>query len=191
MEIVNHNITMAFQPRPSPESGFNDKDPRVKTSQRMFYEAQVHVIQRQIGDLEALRSKFGLSARKMCQLLLVDPSAWTRWKAEGAPPHVWRALQWYSILHEKIPGLTPQYFTGKDPEVLNAETLQKLKQTKNEISELVSEEVFRLENRDIQWTESMQSQIRDLEAKLSFHRIMIYGLLLMGAGLALALILRP
>lgn len=103
-------------------------DPKAKTSLRMNYEAQVLVIQRQIGGLEEVRLKLGLSARKLCQLLLVDPSAWTRWRKEGdAPPHVWRSLQWYLTLQEKIPGLTPQYFIGKDPEVLHASAMQSVK----------------------------------------------------------------
>ena len=96
---------------------------RLKTSLRMNYEAQVSRIQRQIGDLEVVRKTLGLSQRKMCQLLLVDPSAWSRWTKKSdpnepgsAPPHVWRALQWYMALHEKIPGLNESYFLGTFPE---------------------------------------------------------------------------
>lgn len=85
-----------------------------KTSLRMNYEAQVEVIKKQIGDLEKIRENLGLSARKMCQLLLVDPSAWTRWTKKGdvPPPHIYRSLQWYLTLQEKVPGLTPTYFLG-------------------------------------------------------------------------------
>ena len=85
---------------------------RAKTSLRMRYDAQTVVIERQLEGLEGVRSKLGLSQRKMAQLLLVDPSAWTRWNRPGhrAPGVVWRALQWYMILNEKIPGLTPNYF---------------------------------------------------------------------------------
>ncbi len=88
--------------------------PSVSTSLRLQYEAQVQVIKNQIGTLEVVRGTLGLSQRKMCQLLLVDPSAWTRWTkaADGAPPHIWRALQWYMTLQQKIPGLTPEYFLG-------------------------------------------------------------------------------
>jgi transcriptional regulator with XRE-family HTH domain len=87
---------------------------RAKTSIRMHYEAQARVIRSQIGDLEEVRQKLNLSARKMCQLLMIDPSAWSRWTKKGdeVPPHVWRALQWYLIVCDKIPGLTPQYFIG-------------------------------------------------------------------------------
>ena len=137
MEIVNHNVISDTEEKLSPP----ELNLRTKTSTRMHYEAQVAVIQRQIGDLESLRASLGLSARKMCQLLLVDPSAWTRWKSEGAPPHIWRALQWYSILQERIPGLTPQYFTGKDPEVLHQEALKKLHQTGMDLSDEFSREL--------------------------------------------------
>ncbi len=72
--------------------------PRVRTANRLKYEAEVDVIKKQFGDLESIRQELGLSRRKMCQLLLVDPSAWTRWTKEGAPPYVYRALEWYLLL---------------------------------------------------------------------------------------------
>lgn len=91
---------------------------RSKTSLRMNYEAQVQVIKHQTGELEEIRQKLGLSARKMCQLLLVDPSTWTRWTRPGGspPPHVWRSIQWFLALQEKVPGLTAGYFLSR-PEV--------------------------------------------------------------------------
>lgn len=106
----------------------SETDKRARSSHRIHYEAQVEVIRKQLGDLEDIRQVLGLSQRKICQLLMVDPSAWTRWtkKGESAPPHIYRALQWYMILQEKLPGLTPQYFVGKDPEILHQNTLQKI-----------------------------------------------------------------
>ncbi|MCX7979009.1 MAG: hypothetical protein N2578_08400 [Bdellovibrionaceae bacterium] len=103
---------------------------RTQSPQRLTYNAQVEVIRKQIGDLESVRLSLGLSARKMAQLLMVDPSAWTRWVKEGAPPHVWRALQWYLALKEKIPGLTPQYFLGSDSKALHNEALQRIGEQK-------------------------------------------------------------
>lgn len=96
---------------------------RVKTSNRMNYEAQVDVIRKQIGDLEAIRGKLNLSQRKMAQLLLVDPSAWSRWTTPGesAPPHIYRALQWYMTLQEQVPGLNAAYFLQKDTNGLKME----------------------------------------------------------------------
>lgn len=80
---------------------------RGKSSLRMKYEAEVEVIKKTQGDLEDIRRKIGLSKRKMAQLLLVDPSAWTRWTSkEGkVPPHIYRSLQWYLILQDKHPEL--------------------------------------------------------------------------------------
>lgn len=78
---------------------------RPKTSLRIKYEAEVKSIKKTCGDLETIRRSLGLSKRKMAQLLLVDPSAWTRWtsKKGEAPPHIYRALQWFLLLQEKHP----------------------------------------------------------------------------------------
>lgn len=70
---------------------------RSKTSQRLKYEAETQVFKRDFGSLEELRIKLGFSRRKICQILMVDPSAWTRWTQEDAdaPPHIYQALKWY------------------------------------------------------------------------------------------------
>lgn len=70
---------------------------------KLRYLAEVEVFKRQHGGLEEVRSRLGFSRRKMAQLLLVDPSAWTRWcKDEGrVPAHVYRSLEWYLALMEK------------------------------------------------------------------------------------------
>lgn len=125
---------------------------RARSPHRIHYEAQVEVIRRQLGELEKIRENLGLSQRKICQLLMVDPSAWTRWtkKGEAAPPHIYRALQWYMILQEKLPGLTPQYFVGKDPEVLHQAALQRIQleaQKRREFEEAYALQNLRLENR--------------------------------------------
>lgn len=85
-------------------------DGRGQTSLRILYEAQAEVIRKQLGGLPKILDDLQLSQRKLAQLLLVDPSALTRWLKSNPPPHVWRALQWYMILNQKIPGLTPEYF---------------------------------------------------------------------------------
>ena len=78
---------------------------RKKTSLRQRYEEEAEKIQAEIGDIEAVRMKLGLSKRKICQLLMIDPSAWTRWTKgqSSVPPHIYRSLQWYMILQEKHP----------------------------------------------------------------------------------------
>lgn len=76
-----------------------------KSANRLRYDAEIRVIRARLGGLEEMRAKLGLSRRKICQLLLVDPSAWTRWTSPGgeAPPHIYRALEWYILLTEKDP----------------------------------------------------------------------------------------
>lgn len=80
-------------------------DRRPKSSLRFKYEAEVSSVIKTHGELEDIRRNLGLSKRKISQLLMVDPSAWTRWtKPDGeAPPHVYRALEWFLLLQEKHP----------------------------------------------------------------------------------------
>lgn len=87
------------------QESVTDPNLRVKSAIRMRYEAEVSFLRKQNGELEQIRERLGLSRRKICQLLLVDPSAWTRWTAPGseAPPHIYRALDWYLSIMEKDP----------------------------------------------------------------------------------------
>ena len=115
---------------------------KARTGLRMKYEAQLSVIRGQIGEISEIKQKLDLNSRGLAQLLLVDPSAVTRWTRDGgeAPPTVYRALQWYLALQEKVPGLTPQYFIGRDGRVdmaknrLESEALERRFQT--EVGEL-------------------------------------------------------
>jgi transcriptional regulator with XRE-family HTH domain len=81
--------------------------PRILSSQKMRYEAEVSLIKKKWGSLEEIRKTLGMSQRKMCQLLMVDPSAWTRWSRSqtDAPPHIYRSLNWFLLLQEKDPSL--------------------------------------------------------------------------------------
>jgi transcriptional regulator with XRE-family HTH domain len=62
-----------------------------------------------MGSLEQIRLTLGLSRRKMCQLMLIDPSTWTRWtqNEDKIPPHIFKALQWYLLSIEKYPSFHP------------------------------------------------------------------------------------
>jgi transcriptional regulator with XRE-family HTH domain len=146
-------------------------DVRSKTSLRMHYEAQVSVLRRQMGDLESIRLGLGLSQRKMSQLLMVDPSSWTRWTKQGdeAPPHVWRALQWYSILNEKIPGLTPQYFMNQSPQVLHQKALQELESEKAERQAEMSVLSRKLDGFSAEKS-ALNAEVAKLKKDLKFHR---------------------
>lgn len=76
-----------------------------KRTLREEYLLEKEEIKFTVGDLEQIRLKLGLSQRKICQLLLVDPSAWTRWiqSSDGAPPHVYQALRWLIQLKDQNP----------------------------------------------------------------------------------------
>ena len=101
---------------------------RPETAQRLRYEAEVSVIIRKIGSLEDIRKKLGLSQRKMAQLLLVDPSAWTRWVKSGhAPPHIYRSLMWLLALEEKYPALEIGFWLGTRPSALTDEVKAEMK----------------------------------------------------------------
>lgn len=173
------------------DEGFIEGDlgPRSKTSLRMHYEAQVSVIQKQLGNLEEIRGELGLSQRKMAQLLLVDPSSWTRWTKQGdeAPPHVWRALQWYLALREKIPGLTPQYFISTHPQVLHQKALQELdleRQQRTESMENLSSQLqSQLQVLSKERTE-LYSEIGQLKKDLNFHKKMSIVILLISISWA-------
>ncbi|MCB0367151.1 MAG: hypothetical protein H6624_04445 [Bdellovibrionaceae bacterium] len=138
-----------------------------RTSQRLKYEAEVSVIQKQLGSLEEIRQNLGLSRRKMCQLLMVDPSAWTRWtkvkskgKKAGAPPHIFRALQWYHALIDNQPGWHPQnsFNAGENIRVQDEklgrmqEDLERqiayLKKENNRLEELLGDKIAQLETRN-------------------------------------------
>lgn len=198
MDIVNHNsLGGVRQGRAASEDVLSqenwdsfegvENEVRTKTSNRMHYEAHVRVIRNQIGNLEEIRGKLGLSQRKICQLLMVDPSAWTRWqKNEGNPPPViWRALQWYLIIQEKIPGLTPQYFVGKDPGILHQQAISKLDQevaTRQRWTANIAEE---LEKQNEKWLEQNESlhaiqnelrgEIFQLKLALKLYKRLFFG----------------
>ncbi|MFS4459948.1 hypothetical protein [Bdellovibrio sp. HCB2-146] len=154
--------------------------PRSKTSLRMNYEAQVTVMRRQMGSLESVRLDLGLSQRKMAQLLMVDPSSWTRWTKQGdeAPPHIWRALQWYMVLREKIPGLTPHYFTGTNPQVLHQKALAELDQERDQ---RLQQQALLEQKLDLLLSEkaNLEANLNRFKKDLNFHRKMsIFFLLL-------------
>lgn len=86
IDLASHDFAESTDP--------NGLDLRSQSSLRMRYEAEVAVLRKNHGDLEQIRRKMGLSRRKMCQFLLVDPSAWTRWTKEPGkvPPHIYKTL---------------------------------------------------------------------------------------------------
>jgi transcriptional regulator with XRE-family HTH domain len=154
---------------------------KAKTSHRMHYEAQVEVIKKQIGDLESVRDQLGLTQRKICQLLMVDPSAWTRWTRRRdrgggqVPPHIYRALQWYMTLQEKVPGLTAQYFIGRDSGPANKAILQRLEDLEQTNLRLLSEK------------QGLESRVEKLSTQVQANRVGFYMVVLGALIMALAI----
>jgi len=187
METEIQSLGLETGGEASLHEGFLEGDlgPRSKTSLRMHYEAQVSVIQKQIGNLEEIRGVLGLSQRKMAQLLLVDPSSWTRWTKQGdeAPPHIWRALQWYMALREKIPGLTPQYFIGSNPQVLHQKALQELDSERQQRKEDMEGLARQLEDLYCE-RKSLTEEMNQLKKDLNFHKKMSIVILLISISWA-------
>jgi transcriptional regulator with XRE-family HTH domain len=128
-----------------------------KSVLRMRYEAEVSVIRRKLGELEQIRNQLGLSQRKMCQLLMVDPSAWTRWTrgGEDAPPHVYRMLQWYLALEDKYPALDANFWLSAVAKVREPEETAELKK---EIAVLKEETLLNVQ-RGIQMSAQTNSEV--------------------------------
>ena len=78
---------------------------KILTPNRIKYESESLYIRTKLGGLENVQKTLGLSGRKICQLMLVDPSCWSRWQKDETkvPPSVWKTLEWYLILREKHP----------------------------------------------------------------------------------------
>lgn len=68
---------------------------------RYEFEAEVNRVKSKYGSLDEMRSLLGLSRRQVCRVLLVDPSAWSRWTKSDAPPHVYASLENLIKLFEK------------------------------------------------------------------------------------------
>ncbi|KYG65276.1 hypothetical protein AZI87_12025 [Bdellovibrio bacteriovorus] len=181
MEIDVLGLGQEMDEKATLNEGFLEGDvgPRSKTSLRIHYEAQVSVIQKQIGNLEEIRGILGLSQRKMAQLLLVDPSSWTRWTKQNdeAPPHIWRALQWYMALREKIPGLTPQYFISTNPQVLHQKALKEVDLERQQRMEDMAQLSAKLEGIAYE-RDALRSEISSLKKDLNFHKKMSIVILL-------------
>lgn len=84
---------------------FLESEPKAKG----LYFAEKNQIKSEIGNLEEIREQLGLSQRKICQMLLVDPSSWTKWSKPGqdAPAYIYRSLQWCLAILEKYPETHP------------------------------------------------------------------------------------
>lgn len=90
-------------------------------------------IKNEIGDLEKIRINLGLSQRRICMLLLVDPSAWTRWNKTEAPPHIYQALRWLLELRKVNPEITTPSNIESRVELLQSTTQSKIRNLENSV----------------------------------------------------------
>lgn len=99
-------------------SGLTSRDFNLKTAE---------LIRSQIGDIEEIRKSLGLSQRKICQLLLIDPSTWSRWATGKTEPpsYIYRMLQWGLAVMERYPETHPLSNFEKFEQLKKSEELLK------------------------------------------------------------------
>jgi len=90
----------------------------------------------EIGSLDQVLQTLGLSQRRACQLLLVDPSAWTRWSKTGAPPHIYQALSWLLQLKKLNPEAVAPTDIGTRVDFIQSKTDAKIKELERSIEML-------------------------------------------------------
>ena len=95
-------------------SDLNFQDKRTRNEKKTLSvrdrnEMTASLIKKQIGSIEQVRTLMGLNKRKMCELLLIDPSTWTRWTTGKTEPPTWvyRTLQWGLAVMDKHPEFHP------------------------------------------------------------------------------------
>lgn len=93
-------------------------------------------IKNQIGDLPQILQALGVNQRRACQLLLVDPSAWTRWNKTEAPPHIYQALKWLVMLKTTNPNLFGSTDIETRIDVVQSSTQNKIKELERNVASL-------------------------------------------------------
>lgn len=106
----------------------------VNRTPRAHYLLEREKIKNEIGDLEKIRLTLGLSQRRICMLLLVDPSAWTRWNKNEAPPHIYQALKWLLELRKVNPDITAPNNIESRVDLLHASTQAKIRELEDSLA---------------------------------------------------------
>lgn len=113
-----------------------EKGDKISLSLRDQYLLEIERIKHEIGDLEQIRTALGLSQRRMCQLLLVDPSAWTRWNKTSPPPHIYKALKWLIELKKINPEAAAPSNISNRVDLIQSSTQSKIKELEGQITAL-------------------------------------------------------
>jgi hypothetical protein len=136
-------------------------------------------IQHEFGDLNQIRITLGLSQRQLCKLLLVDPSAWTRWNKTGAPPHIYQALKWLVQLRKINPDAvftnnleSKVDFIRNDTQSKLRELEMNLEKIQHAVSMSVSHvSVLNQENRLKNEIDALKSEILNLTQKTTSKKL--------------------
>ena len=102
------------------------------------YLTEVERLKLEIGSLEDIRQRLGVSQRQLCKHLMVDPSAWTRWLKTDAPPVIYQALNWLLQLNKLNPEAMDTRQTRSKLDLLQIQTTGKIKQLEAHIQQLES-----------------------------------------------------
>lgn len=135
-------------------------------SLREQYLQQTELIKQEIGDLEQIRLSLGLSQRRMCLLLMVDPSAWTRWLKTEAPPHIYQALKWMVELKKINPEITGPVDMLNRVDLLQSNTDLKLKKMEDNVAQLERILVSSISPGPRSYETQLQQEISNLKARI-------------------------
>lgn len=183
-ELLESNKLEVLNPSKIPPI-FNQKGPkkiRNKSPIRSHFDEEVDLIRKQIGTIEEVRIKLDLTARKMCQLLMVDPSAWNRWTTgiTNPPPHIYRSLQWYMMLNDKLPGVDPRFFLPKKSFFRSAGLQNNRGAPPDKIENINKEEIAMTQYYQLQ-ARSFELEIKSLKSELdTFKRLLIISSVFIG-----------
>jgi len=139
-----------------------------KTNLRQQYFLERELIRHEIGDLTQIQQKLGLSQRRLCKLLLVDPSAWTRWLKKGAPPHIYQALRWLVKLQETHPQIVGQGDLADRMDLIQSDTQTKIRALEEQVSQLERELAQKNSASDLELAQfALRAQEQRFAAELS------------------------
>ena len=112
-----------------------EKRPRAISAHRRRNMEIASKLKTELGNLDDIRGHLGLNKKEMAELLLVDPSAWSRWSKNESkvPLHVWRSLDWYLRLKDTEVSTSEEPMQSAQIEELRAEVMEKLAEMRDSI----------------------------------------------------------
>ncbi len=129
-------------------------------------------IKNQLGELPQILEALGVNQRRACQLLLVDPSAWTRWNKTEAPPHIYQALKWLVMLKKTNPNMFGSTDIETRIDSVQSSTQNKFKELERNIASLERALAYQPvatsnSNENTQINELFQAQQERLQKRIS------------------------